>query len=99
MIAHIGSARNQRHSLRFRALIRTDHGNVEASGCGRPKEGVLAEVRGERVRIFSGAVLRHSVALRFSDVLEWSSIGLPQDYLPLLAPSRKAFIPAGSRTV
>ncbi len=30
---------------------------------------------------------------------EWSPLGLPEDYLPLLAPRRSAFIPSGKRIV
>ena len=35
----------------------------------------------------------------FSDALEWAPIGLPEDYLPLLAPARKAFVQEKQRTV
>src|SRR5262245_19100018 len=34
-----------------------DHGNVEAQGIGRPKEGVLSHKRGERCRIYSDPIL------------------------------------------
>jgi len=83
----------------FAIYLTADHGNVEARGCGRPKEGALAETRGERVRIYSDEVLRNAVASRFPEALSWKPIGLPEDFLPLLAPSRQAFVLDGQRTV
>jgi hypothetical protein len=83
----------------FAVFIASDHGNVEAVGGGRPKEGVTAELRGERVRIYSDETLRASVAARFPEALLWKPIGLPEDFLPLLAPRRQAFSLTGQRTV
>lgn len=83
----------------FAVYIMSDHGNVEAAGCGRPKEGVLAEIRGERVRIYSEDILRSRVASTFPDALCWKPLGLPEDFLPLLAPGRRAFVLDGQRTV
>jgi len=36
----------------YEIWITSDHGNIEAIGKGRPTEGVIAESRGERVRIY-----------------------------------------------
>jgi hypothetical protein len=83
----------------FAIYITSDHGNVEAAGCGRPKEGMLAELRGERVRIYSEDILRSRVASAFPDALSWKPLGLPEDFLPLLAPGRRAFVLDGQRTV
>ncbi len=83
----------------FAIYITSDHGNVEAAGYGRPKEGMLAELRGERVRIYSEDILRSRVASTFPDALCWKPLGLPEDFLPLLAPGRRAFVLDGQRTV
>lgn len=83
----------------FAVFLTADHGNVEAIGCGRPKEGVTADVRGERARIYSDPVLRASVATRFPTAIVWKPLGLPEDFLPLLSPGRSAFVPEGHRTV
>jgi len=77
----------------FRVYLSSDHGNIEASGCGRPAEGALANLRGERARIYPDSLLRGRVKERFPDALEWPPIGLPEDYWPLLAPPRAAFVP------
>ena len=83
----------------FRVYLTADHGNIEAVGCGRPNEGVLADVRGERARVYSEESLRRRVAERFPEAWQWPGEGLPDGYLPLLAPGRKAFVSQGDRTV
>ena len=83
----------------FRVYLTSDHGNIEAEGCGRPSEGAMADFRGERVRIYPDAALRSKVRERFPAALEWGPVGLPEDYLALLAPARQAFIQEKQRTV
>jgi len=83
----------------FRVYLTSDHGNFEAEGCGRPAEGAVADVRGERVRIYPDAALRGKVKERFPAAMEWDPVGLPEDYLALLAPARKAFVQEKQRTV
>lgn len=83
----------------FRIYLTSDHGNLEAEGCGRPYEGAVAELRGERVRIYPDALLRGKVKERFPAALEWGTVGLPEDYLALLAPARQAFVQEKQRTV
>jgi len=83
----------------FVVFLTADHGNVESVGCGRPKEGVTADIRGERARIYSDPVLRANVAARFPAAISWKPIGIPEDFLPLLSADRSAFVPEGYRTV
>lgn len=83
----------------FHVYLTSDHGNVEAEGCGRPAEGAVADLRGERVRIYPDAALRGKVKKRFPAALEWAPLGLPEDYLALLAPARQAFVQEKQRTV
>ena len=83
----------------FRVYVTSDHGNVEAVGCGPPNEGAVADVRGERVRVYSEEGLRRGVAERFAEAWSWPADGLPADYLPLLAPGRKAFAREGEHVV
>ncbi len=79
----------------FQIFLSSDHGNIEAKGCGRPAEGAVADIRGERVRVYPDDLLRASVKERFPDAIEWPSLGLPDNYHALLAPHRKAFIRDG----
>jgi hypothetical protein len=85
--------------LGFRVYLTADHGNIEALGCGRPTEGAVADLRGERVRVYPDAVLRDKVKNRFPNALEWEPIGLPENYLPLLAPAGRAFVQEMERIV
>lgn len=83
----------------FRVYLTSDHGNIEAEGCGHPAEGAIADLRGERVRIYSDATLRGKIKEKFPATVEWGTVGLPEDYLPLLAPARQAFVGEKQRTV
>ena len=83
----------------FTVFLTADHGNIEAVGCGRPAEGAAAEQRGERARIYSDAGLRTRVGERFPEATPWPPIGLPDEFLPLLAPTRAAFVRERERVV
>lgn len=83
----------------FCVWLTSDHGNIEAVGCGNPAEGAAAEMRGGRVRIYGDRLLRGQVKQRFPEAVEWPPVGLPEDCLPLLAPGRAAFVRKGERVV
>ncbi|MEW6725463.1 MAG: BREX-3 system phosphatase PglZ [Bacillota bacterium] len=83
----------------FRVFLTSDHGNIEAEGCGRASEGAVADLRGERVRVYADTLLRDKVQARFPSALKWQPIGLPEDYLALIAPGRMAFVRDGERIV
>jgi len=75
----------------FDVFISADHGNMEAVGFGRPKEGVLSETRGERCRIYPDAILRKGCLTAFPDTIPWDNLGLPERLSVVLAPYGKAF--------
>lgn len=83
----------------YRVYLTSDHGNIAAQGIGRPSEGSLADVKGERVRIYPNQTLRETVQQSFPDAIPWSVEGLPEDFFPLLAPDRQAFVLKGEVTV
>ncbi|MCY3839918.1 MAG: BREX-3 system phosphatase PglZ [Gammaproteobacteria bacterium] len=83
----------------FSVFLTSDHGNIEANGRGRPSEGAVADVRGERARIYSNPMLRSRIHERFPDAIAWPPLGLPEDLLALLAPGRTAFVREGERIV
>ena len=83
----------------FAVFLTSDHGNIEAEGIGRPSEGAIADLRGERARVYSDPVLRSRVHERFPDAVAWPALGLPEDCLALLAPNRSAFVRKGERIV
>jgi len=83
----------------FSVFVTADHGNLEGAGIGKPNVGAIADERGERAHVFPEEALRAPVQDKFPTAVSWPSIGLPADYLPLLAPARSAFIPEGKRTI
>jgi hypothetical protein len=76
----------------YQVWMTSDHGNIECRGKGRPSEGVIAETRGERVRIYPTPELRSQIAKTFDFAYEWETTGLPPNYFPLVAGSNDAFI-------
>jgi len=85
----------------YDVFLTSDHGNVEATGRGRPaKEGSVAAVRGQRARVYPTQVLEDETAKQIPDAIRWPpNQGLPADYWPLLAAGRTAFISEGHRMV
>ena len=75
--------------------LTADHGNIQCEGKGLPSEGVIAETRGERVRVYPTPELRAQVAGAFPFAHEWEPVGLPADYFPLVAGGRDAFVNPG----
>jgi hypothetical protein len=79
----------------YEVWLTADHGNIECDGKGRPSEGVIAETRGERVRVYPTPELRSQVAESFTFAHEWQPVGLPPGYFPLVAGCRDAFVNPG----
>lgn len=96
---HLGRIVDCARERGYSVYISSDHGNVESTGIGRPAEGVEAEVKGQRVRIFDSMNSREKVRKFFPDTIEWPPIGLPENYLPLFAGGRTAFGTKGEKIV
>lgn len=83
----------------YRIYLTADHGNVDVIGMGRPSEGVAAEERGERSRIYDSDVLRQKAAASINGSRILQPGGLPETYKPLFAPAAKGFISKGRHAV
>ena len=83
----------------YELWLTADHGNIQCHGKGRPSEGVIAETRGARVRVYPTPELRSQVAGSFPFAQEWEPVGLPADYFPLVASGRDAFVHPGESVV
>ena len=59
----------------------------------------LSPIFGESVRVSIRARYCGPARRSVSRAMEWSALGLPEDYLPLLAPGRSAFVRHGERIV
>ncbi|HAT8643602.1 BREX-3 system phosphatase PglZ [Legionella pneumophila] len=75
----------------YEVWLTADHGNIECTGKGKPSEGVIAEIRGERARVYPSHELRSQVASSFKFAYEWQPVGLPPNYFPLVASNHDAF--------
>lgn len=82
----------------YQIYLTADHGNVEAEGIGRLSQGVISEVKGERVRTYRSAALAASIPAEI-DAFRFDIAGLPSDFLPLYAGTRGAFVPKGDQIV
>ena len=82
----------------FQIYLTADHGNVEAEGMGRLSQGVMSELRGERVRTFRSEALANSGSTEIH-AFRFDVAGLPPDFLPLYAGTRGAFVPKGDQIV
>ncbi|MBX3589937.1 MAG: BREX-3 system phosphatase PglZ [Burkholderiaceae bacterium] len=83
----------------FRVYLTADHGNVEAVGQGRPKQGVAAELRGERVRTYRSEVLAAESATSNPNSYRLDVAGLPTNFFSLFAGGRSAFMPDAEQAV
>ncbi len=82
----------------FDVYITSDHGNKESIGIGAIREGVLADTRGERVRVYNSEELRDRAVQKYSSQ-KWDSIGLPDEFFVLTAKSGEAFVKEGEVVV
>jgi hypothetical protein len=83
----------------FSIYVTADHGNVTATGVGRPREGVLVETRGERARVYDRPAFRDEVAAQFPEAIRWPNHGLPPAWHVLLAGHLQAFTHDGAAVV
>lgn len=83
----------------YHVYLTADHGNVESTGIGRPNQGVIAETRGERVRVYRSASLLADSAAAYPSTVKLDLAGLPANFMPLFAGGRTAFVPAGEKVV
>jgi hypothetical protein len=83
----------------FEITITSDHGNIDCIGIGNPKEASIAEIKGERVRVYQNQILLDSVLKDFPDSLAWKPVSLPQNYYPLLSKGNTSFTTKGRKSV
>ena len=83
----------------FSIYLTSDHGNVDATGIGRPKEGDIPDTRGERVRIYRNESLMEDSTVNFHNTIKLDIAGLPKNYFPLFATKRTAFVTKSEKVV
>lgn len=83
----------------FDVYVTSDHGNIAARGQGRVSDGVLAESRGSRARIYQSEVFRKQMMEQRQHAISWPGFGLPQGYYVMLAKGRSAFANEGEQVI
>jgi len=83
----------------YHIYLTADHGNVESTGVGRPSQGVIAETRGERVRVYRSEPLLADSTAAYPTTVRLDIAGLPANFMPLFAGGRTAFVPEGEQVV
>jgi hypothetical protein len=83
----------------FVIYLTADHGNVAAEGIGNPKEGVLVETIGKRVRVYESIEFLEEVAAKFPESKRWTNQGLPPSRFVLFAGGLNAFATEGEQVV
>ena len=76
---------------KFEIYITSDHGNKEAIGIGKVHDGVLADLKGQRVRLYeSKALLDNSFDNNTS--YAWKCPGIPENYHIMFVKHNYAYI-------
>lgn len=76
----------------FRVYITSDHGNTDAIGIGRPRQGEVSEQNGERTRLYRSELLRSQAQTDIHGTDSLTLGALPPDYLPIFPGSGRAFV-------
>jgi len=80
----------------FTVFISSDHGHCEAVGMGKPAEGLMAESRGQRARLYTDHRAAQQVQSGYGNTILWEADGLlPQNLVALLPTNRQAFVEHG----
>lgn len=84
----------------FTVFLTSDHGHCEASGIGTPAEGLMAQSRGRRARLYTDRRAAQITQSTYKDMVLWEDDGLlPQNLVAVLPTSRYAFAEFGEIVV
>ena len=77
--------------LGFAVFLTCDHGNLECKGMGVLEQGVLADMKGERVRVYRNDVLRSQGIQKYPGARAWEGGGLPEDFKAMVLDGHASF--------
>jgi hypothetical protein len=83
----------------YEIYIGSDHGNIEATGIGVPRQGALVEQSGSRVRIYENNVFAEQAQKEYPESILWSSGSPDVGYTYLFTRGKTAFRSVGTETV
>lgn len=76
---------------KFEIYITSDHGNKESIGVGKVRDGVLADLKGQRVRLYESEILLKG-NLDQNMSYTWKCPGIPKKYQIMFAKNNYAYI-------
>ncbi len=84
----------------YTVCVTSDHGNLEATGTGKISQGVLAESRGQRCRLYANESLCASTHSDYPDTTNHLELPISGEKMhPLFAKGRGAFVSEGETIV
>ena len=84
----------------FAVYIASDHGHVEARGIGTINDGLAAELKAKRARIYRERVIAENALAHYDGTRLWAGDGiLPDDLWAVLPPAHTAFTKVGDLVV
>ena len=83
----------------FHIVLTSDHGNIECKGSGKLQDGILAENKGERVRIYSDKNLADNAISQYPGTFSGMTNSLPQGMFPVMLAGNNAFAAPNTTTV
>jgi hypothetical protein len=84
----------------FTVFITSDHGHCEAAGIGKPAEGLMAQSRGRRARLYTDHRAAENIQSTYDNTMLWEDDGLmPKNLVAVLPTGREAFAEFGEISV
>ena len=86
--------------LDYAVYLTSDHGHVEAHGISSPSQGILAQTRGKRARLYKDDAVARRAHEQFPATVMWQNDGvLPPGVVALMPIARDAFTTDGETVV
>jgi len=98
-VAYLEAAIDTLLARNFVVALTGDHGHIEAVGIGQPREGILAETRGKRARLYEDCRTAEVIQETFPQTRLWHSQGLLPDNVCALMPHEHAAFTTSQATV
>ena len=83
----------------YEVYVGSDHGNIEAKGIGIPKQGVLVDQPGSRVRIYANKMFAEQAHQEYPETILWGGWEPGARYTYLFPKGKTAFQRAGTGSV
>lgn len=83
----------------YDVFLTSDHGNIESQGIGKPRQGLLVEQAGSRVRMYSDPEYAKKAMKEYPETIIWRKEASGHDYTYLFPKGTAAFTRKNTRNV